>query len=182
VLAKVDRMSMQHALEVRAPLLGMDIAKFAMGLAADDCYAAQQGKVVLKRVASRYLPPEWMSRPKRGFGMPMTLWSSDVLLPSLRTLLLQQEGALRQWIEPARLKAYVKLLAREFHPYRAWALFILETWLRSHAATISTARPSMTMGSSYRLALQGAATQIGETARRIYRTGRRMMRGRSLDA
>ena len=48
VLAKVDRMSMQHSLEVRTPFLGIDVAKFAADLAADDCYASGQGKLVSK--------------------------------------------------------------------------------------------------------------------------------------
>src|SRR5262249_45366716 len=46
VLAKVDRMSMQHSLEVRAPFLGRDVAQFAMRLAGNDCYGAGQGKLV----------------------------------------------------------------------------------------------------------------------------------------
>jgi hypothetical protein len=55
VLAKVDRMSMQHSLEVRAPLLGVDVARFAMTLAADDCYqdwarqtGAEAGRLALR--------------------------------------------------------------------------------------------------------------------------------------
>src|SRR5262245_21989245 len=60
VLTKVDRMSMQHSLEVRAPLLGLDVARFAMRLTADACYGAGQGKLVLKRVAERYLPTDWV--------------------------------------------------------------------------------------------------------------------------
>src|SRR5262249_53104363 len=137
VLAKVDRMSMQHSLEIRAPLLGIDVAKFAMRLAADACYARGQGKLVLKRVASRYLPQEWMSRPKRGFGLPMTLWSNEVLLPSLRTLLLHEDSKLSQWVEPARLRGYIGNLSRDFQPYRAWSLFVLEVWLRQHPATVA---------------------------------------------
>jgi len=191
VLAKVDRMSMQHSLEVRAPLLGTDIAKFAMRLAADDCYGHGQGKLVLKRVASRYLPQEWMSRPKRGFGLPMTLWSSEVLLPSLRALLLHEDGALRRWIEPARLRNYVDGLARDFQPYRAWSLFILETWLRSHAAIVaprlaasaaeSTAAMT-TLSEACSRQLQQGTTRLKSALKGMYRAGRRMLRGRSRSA
>lgn len=135
VLAKVDRMSMQHSLEVRAPLIGRDIAKFAMGLAMDDCYAAGQGKLVLKRVAERYLPPEWMRRPKRGFGLPMDMWGAATLLPELRRVLTGSDCRLANWIAPQTLAAYVDRLAADFQPYRAWSLFILETWLRTHPGT-----------------------------------------------
>jgi len=184
VLAKVDRMSMLHSLEVRAPLLGIDIAKFAMRLAADDCYARGQGKLVLKRVASRYLPQEWMSRPKRGFGLPMTLWSSEVLLPSLRAMLLHEDGALRRWVEPARLRAYVDGLSRDFQPYRAWSLFILETWLRSHPAAVvprptnSAAESAFARVESHGRRLRKTAGKIKAVARRAYLAGRRVLRSR----
>jgi asparagine synthase (glutamine-hydrolysing) len=184
VLAKVDRMSMQHSLEVRAPLLGIEVATFAMRLAADACYARGQGKLVLKRVASRYLPQEWMSRPKRGFGLPMTLWSNEVLLPSLRTLLLHEDSLLSQWVEPARLRAYVDGLSRDFQPYRAWSLFILEVWLRSHPAT---AAPRLTNSAEQSAAarmqahgrrLRQAAGKIKAVARGAYRAGERALRSR----
>jgi asparagine synthase (glutamine-hydrolysing) len=134
VLAKVDRMSMQHSLEVRAPLLGIEVARFAMGLAADDCYAEGQGKLVLKRVATRYLPRQWMMAPKRGFGIPMDLWGSNTLLPALHKLLLEDEPRLSQWLEPGRIASYMRGLKKNFQPYRAWSLFLLETWLRTHPA------------------------------------------------
>jgi asparagine synthase (glutamine-hydrolysing) len=134
VLAKVDRMSMQHSLEVRAPLLGVDVARFAMTLAADDCYQAGQGKLVLKRVASRYVPAEWMARPKRGFGLPMDMWGARQLLPALDRLIRPPECRLAEWIPHVNLVRYLDHLGAEFHAYRAWALFVLEHWLRTHPA------------------------------------------------
>jgi asparagine synthase (glutamine-hydrolysing) len=135
VLAKVDRMSMQHSLEVRAPLLGIDVARFAMGLAAEACYAEGQGKLVLKRVAERHLPADWMRRPKRGFGLPMDMWGAETLMPALERLLLDRTCRLAEWIAPGSLQRYVQRLGREFHAYRAWSLFVLESWLREHPAT-----------------------------------------------
>lgn len=147
VLAKVDRMSMQHSLEVRAPLLGMDVAKFAMKLATGDCYGARQGKLVLKRVASRYLPAEWMRRPKRGFGIPIDLWAKDSLLPATRSLLQGPECLLQRWIEPRLLSAYLDHLEQSYSAYQTWALFILEIWLRHHVGT-----PSVPMSAGARRA------------------------------
>jgi asparagine synthase (glutamine-hydrolysing) len=143
VLAKVDRMSMQHSLEVRAPLLGVDVARFAMQLAAGDCYRAGQGKLVLKRVASRYVPAEWMARPKRGFGLPMDMWGADRLMPALTELLDSPDCRLSAWIPRRNLTQYLKHLASDFHAYRAWSLFVLENWLRTHPAApeSSTLRP-----------------------------------------
>jgi asparagine synthase (glutamine-hydrolysing) len=134
VLAKVDRMSMQHSLEVRAPLLGIEVADFAKQLAADDCYRQGSGKLVLKRVASRYLPESWMNRPKRGFGLPMDLWSVDKLLPITRSLVLGNDARLPAWLDRGLLSRYLDRMERDFNAYRVWSLFILEHWLRGHPA------------------------------------------------
>ncbi|MCP5143956.1 MAG: asparagine synthase (glutamine-hydrolyzing) [Gammaproteobacteria bacterium] len=141
VLAKVDRMSMQHSLEVRAPFLGTDVARFAMGLAADDCYANGQGKRVLKRVAERYLPKSWLDRPKRGFGLPMDMWGASTMLPALRDVVLSDDCRLVNWIPRKQLEAFVAAQQQDFHPYRTWSLFILEIWLRHHAGYSADALP-----------------------------------------
>jgi len=134
VLAKVDRMSMQHSLEVRAPLLGREIAAFAAGLAGESCYRSGQGKLVLKRVTTRYLPEDWVNRPKRGFGIPVHLWDKTQLLPATRALLAGPDARLPLWVEPQRITAYLDRLEDNFHAYQCWGIFILETWLRSHRA------------------------------------------------
>jgi asparagine synthase (glutamine-hydrolysing) len=134
VLAKVDRMSMQHSLEVRAPLLGREVAAFAAGLAGQSCYGAGQGKLVLKRVTTRYLPESWVSRQKRGFGIPIELWDKAHLLPATRALLEDREARLPQWLDRARIGACLDRLEANFHAYQCWGIFILETWLRSHRA------------------------------------------------
>ncbi|MCE3247111.1 MAG: putative Asparagine synthetase 1 [Microvirga sp.] len=134
VLAKVDRMSMQHSLEVRAPLIGIEVADFAKRLAADDCYRHGSGKLILKRIASRYLPESWMNRPKRGFGLPMDLWSADKLLPITRALVLGKAARLPEWLDRGLLARYLNTVERDFNSYRVWSLYILENWLRSHPA------------------------------------------------
>jgi asparagine synthase (glutamine-hydrolysing) len=125
---------MQHSLEVRAPLLGIEVADFAKRLAANDCYRQGSGKLVLKRVASRYLPESWMNRPKRGFGLPMDLWSVDKLLPITRSLVLGNDARLPAWLDRRLLGRYLDGMERDFNAYRVWSLYILENWLRSHPA------------------------------------------------
>jgi len=134
VLAKVDRMSMQHSLEVRTPFLGIEVAKFAADLAADDCYEHGQGKLVLKRVASRYLPAEWLARPKRGFGLPPHVWNKEHILPLVRPLLLTPDSRLGAWIDRKRMTTFLDNQNGEFSAYACWHLFILEIWLRTHLA------------------------------------------------
>jgi hypothetical protein len=66
------------------------------------------------------------------------MWGASTLLPELQVLLGERECRLAEWIPRRRLNAYVKALSSDFHPYRGWSLFILETWLRSHSARPQT--------------------------------------------
>ncbi|WP_333670436.1 asparagine synthase (glutamine-hydrolyzing) [Elioraea tepidiphila] len=147
VLAKVDRMSMQWSLEVRAPLLGREVADFASRLAASECVRDGAGKHVLKEVARRYLPSPMIDRPKRGFGLPMGLWGAEALLPAARALLLSGPTCLAAWIPRDQLARYLDRMARDFSAYRVWALLVLEFWLRAHRHSVgaplaTTAAPS----------------------------------------
>ena len=78
VLAKVDRMSMRNALEVRTPFLTREIARFAESLPLALVANPQVGKVLLKQLALRYYPKEWVCRPKQGFGIPPLIGGSAV--------------------------------------------------------------------------------------------------------
>jgi len=135
VLSKVDRMSMQHSLEVRAPLLGRAVAEFAMNLAADDCYSQGRGKLVLKRVAERFLPRQWLDRPKLGFGIAQKDWDAAALTDATRRLLLEGDGRLQQWIPAPQLQAFCDFHSNKPVPHHLWPVYILETWLRHHPAT-----------------------------------------------
>jgi len=76
VLVKVDRASMAVALEARAPLLSREVVEFAWSLPAAlrTGAAAGEGKRVLRRLASRYVPHELIERPKQGFEPPLADW------------------------------------------------------------------------------------------------------------
>ena len=57
VLVKVDRSSMHNSLEVRAPLLDVNLIEFAFGRVRPTLKASYtENKILLKRLASRLLP------------------------------------------------------------------------------------------------------------------------------
>jgi asparagine synthase (glutamine-hydrolysing) len=74
VLAKVDRMSMAHSLETRAPLLDYRILEFAARLPAELKLNRGVGKVLLRRLAQRRLPAKVATERKRGFSVPLADW------------------------------------------------------------------------------------------------------------
>lgn len=138
VLAKVDRMSMRHSLEVRSPLLDRSVAAFAMGLSEQSCWRPpNETKRILKRLAARYLPESWMQRRKMGFGLPSNAWSAPQLMGMARDLLLGTDAQVGRLVDRAALEALVarQSLPSNFSIYRVWPLLVLELWLRRMAVT-----------------------------------------------
>ncbi len=74
VLAKVDRMSMRHSLEVRSPFLFIPLMQLSAQLPIDLLIHDGVQKLVLRKLLSRYLPENFVSAPKRGFGAPHSLF------------------------------------------------------------------------------------------------------------
>lgn len=135
VLAKVDRMSMQASLEVRCPLLDRDVAKFAETVSTGECWSPPaETKRMLKQLASRYLPEEWMNRRKLGFGLPANAWSKEDMLFMARERLVGSESSLIAHVNRNVLKALIARQAENngFSIYQLWPLLIIEAWLRKN--------------------------------------------------
>lgn len=142
VLAKLDRMSMSVGLETRTPFLSEEIGRFAASLPPDALWRDGLGKPVLRRLASRHLPAEWMARPKRGFGMPVSGWGERTLAPMLRAILAEPDNHIGRWMPSDRIAAYLaRPGAASF--YQLWSLAILELWLRRHPS-----RPGAPLGAA----------------------------------
>lgn len=76
LLVKLDRMSMAHGLEGRAPFLEPQLVELGLTLSPEQ-RMAQTSKVALRRVARRYLPDHILERPKQGFVLPMRSWLNE---------------------------------------------------------------------------------------------------------
>lgn len=127
VLAKVDRMSMQHSLEVRTPFLSADVARFAESLPDDLLVGGGHGKLVLREVACRYLPRTLVDLPKKGFGLPSVGWGQAELIALAKDQLLSRSSVLGRTVGRERMEAFLR------RPYRVqpiWAMCALESWLR----------------------------------------------------
>jgi len=76
ILVKVDRASMLNSLEVRAPLLDYRVIEFAFGRVPNHFrVTTKERKILLRKLASRLLPQHLdLSRPKRGFSLPLRDW------------------------------------------------------------------------------------------------------------
>ena len=67
-----DRTSMAVSLELRVPYLDRALVEQAGRIPADVKHFRGEQKWVLAQAAAEWLPPEIRTRPKTGFGAPLT--------------------------------------------------------------------------------------------------------------
>lgn len=100
ILAKVDRASMAHSLEVRAPFLDIELVDFVRRLPLRYKLDGSRTKSLLRTAATDLIPADIIERPKKGFGVPVGRWFRDGTLPlpqkvpaGLAVKFLQDKGA-----------------------------------------------------------------------------------------
>ncbi len=74
ILVKVDRAAMSNSLETRIPLLDHELVEFSMRLPDQYKLSGKEGKCILKKVLSKYVPTSYFDRPKKGFSIPLASW------------------------------------------------------------------------------------------------------------
>ncbi|MDI6752195.1 MAG: asparagine synthase (glutamine-hydrolyzing) [bacterium] len=129
ILVKVDRASMAHSLEVRAPFLDKKLMEFVNSLPINLKLRGFTGKYILKRLMKGLLPDEILYRKKQGFSVPIGEWIRKEL-KDLTLGLLQRSN-----IEKSRLNydAVERLLSDHFSLKRnnwkqIWALMVFQLW------------------------------------------------------
>jgi asparagine synthase (glutamine-hydrolysing) len=132
ILVKLDRASMMHSLEVRAPYLDRELVQFVNQLSGDLKYREGVTKSLLKRAVlqSRLLPKSIVHRQKKGFGIPVARWLRVELHEYFRQTLIEEwpaELAMFDQREIRRLwDAHIRHAAN--HYKELWALFMLARW------------------------------------------------------
>jgi asparagine synthase (glutamine-hydrolysing) len=130
ILVKVDRASMMHALEVRAPFLDREVVEFLTSLPASYKLHGFTTKYILKDLMKDKLPYDIVYRKKKGFGIPVAEWISGDLKPFVLDL-LGDERITHQGIFNA---PYVRTLLRDHFEKRRdnrkqiWTLLMFQLW------------------------------------------------------
>lgn len=74
ILVKVDRASMANSLEVRCPLLDHKLMELIARMPSQLKLHNGQGKYIFKKALSKVLPRSVLTRPKKGFAVPVAEW------------------------------------------------------------------------------------------------------------
>ncbi len=131
ILTKVDRMTMAVSLEARVPLLDHPLVEFASALPASLKFRHDRGKHLFREAISSIVPPEVLTRPKRGFAVPLAAWFRGPLAHRVSELGTSTGGAER-WLERGAVRRIVRehQSGRRDHSPLIWRLQVLDLWLR----------------------------------------------------
>jgi asparagine synthase (glutamine-hydrolysing) len=129
---KVDRASMAHSLEVRAPLMDYALIDWLATLPSSHKIQGQEGKHIFKKAMEPYLPNDVLYRPKMGFSVPLARWFRGPLKQRVRDAVLGERLACTGWFNREYLQHLVNGHQSGAYDYSAtlWTLLMFEAFLR----------------------------------------------------
>ncbi len=128
LLAKVDRCSMLHALEVRSPFLDHELVHFAAALPEKFL----KRKKLLKGAFAGDLPKFVFTRKKMGFAVPIGSWFRGSLRALLRDSLLAGDSFASSHLKKKELERLIADHERgRDQSQRLYSLLMLELWWKN---------------------------------------------------
>ncbi|MFM9056624.1 MAG: asparagine synthetase B family protein, partial [Bacteroidota bacterium] len=131
MLTKVDRMSMEHALEVRSPFMDVEVIELAFRMPSAFKIDSTVQKRILRDSFNHLLPDSVFTRKKMGFEIPVESWLPGTVQPMIRDLC--QSAAIRSSgiFEIQEIERMVESNFKQTNngPARAWGLLIALSWL-----------------------------------------------------
>ncbi|WP_327324972.1 asparagine synthase (glutamine-hydrolyzing) [Streptomyces sp. NBC_01210] len=132
LLVKVDITTMANSLEARSPFLDHHLMEWAAGLPGRWKVDGQVTKALLKKAMAPWLPPELITRPKAGFGVPLADWLRNELRPMAFDLLTDHTARSRGLFRPEVVRGLLQdhVEGRD-RANCLWALLQFELWHRA---------------------------------------------------
>jgi len=125
-LTKLDRMSMAHTLEARAPFLDHSFAEAVFSLDSQTRIGEGGTKYLLKQMGKKYLSDEILNRKKKGFANPYMEW----LIASKRIDLIREVNAQTGLFHAQELEKYIDMAHRGKFKQHTWGLYCLSHWMK----------------------------------------------------
>lgn len=123
---KMDRATMAYGLEARAPLLDQDLVAYALSLPVSE----RTGKRVLRTACADVLSSDVLSRPKKGFQVPLAEWFRGPLADFWKDHCLDPRSPIATYVRQDEIKALFEENQRGAdHGNRLWMMLSLAVWL-----------------------------------------------------
>jgi asparagine synthase (glutamine-hydrolysing) len=127
-----DRAGMSAGVEVRVPLLDLDLINFAARIPASMKQTGSEGKSIFKQAMRDVLPHDVIYRPKSGFGAPLRRWLRRELRARVEDTLDPAVLRRRGIFDPSAVRALIDddRTGKIDGSYTIFALMCFELWCR----------------------------------------------------
>ena len=132
LLVKVDIATMANSLELRSPMLDVNVVEWGISLPRKYKIKGFETKHILKDVARSLVPANLIDRPKMGFGIPRAEWlrtgMKELVIDTLTDTTANQRG----WFKPVEVRNLLDLhVAGQDKDNIIWPMLMLELWART---------------------------------------------------
>jgi len=132
LLVKVDIATMANSLELRSPMLDVNVVEWGVSLPRKYKMKGLETKHILKDVARSLVPAELIDRPKMGFGIPRAEWLRTGMREMLVDTLTDPTATQRGWFNPTEVRKVIDIhMAGEDKDNLLWPMLMLELWART---------------------------------------------------
>ena len=139
-LKKVDMASMHESLEVRVPLLDRELIELSLRFDPFWCMRNGARKAPLRDLLGRFVPPESIPRPKRGFAVPLGDWLRGPLRTLVEDTLFSGDLYPTGVFDKAALRQYWDGHLRGMdRKWGIWTLLSLQWWAAAHGRAVAAA-------------------------------------------
>jgi asparagine synthase (glutamine-hydrolysing) len=132
LLVKADLATMANSLELRSPMLDVNVVEWGLSLPKEFKIQGLEAKHILKDVARSLVPAQLVDRPKMGFGIPRGEWLRTGMKDLVSDTLMDSTASQRGWFNQVEVKRAVDLhMAGEDTDNLIWPMLMLELWART---------------------------------------------------
>lgn len=132
LLVKADIASMANSLELRSPLLDVNVIEWGISLPRKYKIKGFETKHILKDVARSLVPSELIDRPKMGFAIPRAEWLRGGMKEMVIDTLTDDTAIQRNWFNKNEVKQVIDLhMGGQDKDNVLWPMLILELWART---------------------------------------------------
>ena len=132
LLVKVDIATMANSLELRSPMLDVNVVEWGVSLPRKYKIKGFETKHILKDVARSLVPAELIDRPKMGFGIPRAEWLRTGMKEMVIDTLTDTTATQRGWFNTSEVKKVIDIhMAGEDKDNLLWPMLMLELWART---------------------------------------------------
>ena len=132
LLVKVDIATMANSLELRSPMLDVNVVEWGVSLPRKYKIKGFEAKHILKDVARSLVPANLIDRPKMGFGIPRAEWLRTGMKEIVNDTLTDATSEQRGWFNSVEVKKVIEIhMAGEDKDNLIWPMLMLELWART---------------------------------------------------